>query len=223
MIRVVIADDQRLMREGLKVIFDLEEDIEVVGLAADGQEAVTLVKQHQPHVVLMDIRMPQMDGVEGAKRIQQLDPKVKVLMLTTFNDKELIIAALQNGAKGYLLKDMPSAAIIQAIHTVYRGGVVMQPDVTERILTELKQQNKQQRQTDSIQLAENKKLAELTEREKEVLSLLGLGHNNKEIAKKLFISEGTVKNYISAVIRKLELRDRTQAALFALKTGIIKE
>lgn len=217
MIRLVIADDQRLMREGLTMIFDLEDDLEVVGSAANGQEAVELVKQHHPDVVLMDIRMPVMDGVEGTKQILAIAPETKILMLTTFNDKELIFSALENGAKGYLLKDMPSEAITQAIHTVYRGGVVMQTDVTKNILHELRRQKYNQRQLEN-QYTE--KLSLLSTREKEVLSLLGQGYNNKEIAERLYISEGTAKNHISAIIRKLDLRDRTQAALFSLKAGI---
>ena len=122
MIRLVIADDQRLMREGLAMIFEFEEDFHVLGSAANGEEAVQLVQQHRPDVVLMDIRMPVMDGIEGTRRILSIAPDTKILMLTTFNDKELILSALESGAKGYLLKDMPSETIIQAIHTVYRGA-----------------------------------------------------------------------------------------------------
>jgi DNA-binding NarL/FixJ family response regulator len=222
MIRVVIADDQRLMREGLAMILELEEDLQVVGLASNGIDAIELVKQNETDVVLMDIRMPNMDGVEGTKRILSLYPHIKILMLTTFNDKELIISALESGARGYLLKDMPSKAIIQAIHSVNQGGIVMQADVKDRILAELRNQNKRQILSEAHQKTE-KKLAYLSIREKEVLGLLGLGYNNKEISAHLFISEGTAKNHISAIIRKLEIRDRTQAALFALKTGITKD
>lgn len=222
MIRIIIVDDQRLMREGLAMLIELEEDLLVVGLAANGLEAIELVNQHKPDVILMDIRMPHMDGVEGTKRILSMYPNIKILMLTTFNEKGLILAALESGAKGYLLKDMPSEAIIKAIHSVNQGSVVMQEDVTERILEELRSQSKQQILTEQHQQLENKKLTYLTIREKEVLTLLGLGYNNKEISTHLYISEGTAKNHISSIIRKLEIRDRTQAALFALKSGLIK-
>ena len=217
MIRLVIADDQRLMREGLSMILELEEDTEVVGTAANGEEALQLVQQHRPDIVLMDIRMPHVDGIEGTKRILSVAPQTKILMLTTFNDKELIISALESGAKGYLLKDMPSEAIIQAIHTVNRGGVVIQSEVTKNILSELRERQREQK---ALAAEEKRKLALLSKREREVLGLLGQGYNNKEIAEQLYISEGTVKNHLSSIIRKLELRDRTQAALFALKVGL---
>ncbi|SHE51188.1 two component transcriptional regulator, LuxR family [Seinonella peptonophila] len=217
MIRIVIADDQRLMREGLTMIFDLEQSLQVVGQASNGLEAYELVKKEKPDVVLMDIRMPVMDGVEGAKKILAEFTEVKVLMLTTFNDKELILRALEGGAKGYLLKDMPSDAIIQAIHSVNRGGVVMQSEVTKRIIDELRKHHQYQ---SKVEREEQKKISHLTIREKEVLSLLGKGYNNREIGEELFISEGTVKNHISAIIRKLDLRDRTQAAIFAIKSGL---
>lgn len=218
MIRLVIADDQRLMREGLATIFELERDLQVVGLAANGIEAMEKVQKHQPDVVLMDIQMPVMNGVEGTKQILSQYPDQKILMLTTFNDQEWIISALENGAKGYLLKDMRSEAIIQAIHTVHQGGVVMQPDVTQQILDRLQgqhQQNPKAKQDQQLQ-----RLSLLTTREKDVLRLLGMGYNNPEISAKLYISEGTVKNHISAILRKLEIRDRTQAALFALQAGM---
>lgn len=216
MIRLVIADDQRLMREGLAMIFEFEDDLEVLGSAANGEEAFTLVQQHRPDVVLMDIRMPHVDGIEGTRRILSIAPKTKILMLTTFNDRELIISALESGAKGYLLKDMPSEAIIQAIHTVHRGGIVMQSDVTRNILSELRRQQQERR---IVEKEDAEKLSLLSAREREVLELLRQGYNNKEIANQLYISEGTVKNHISAIIRKLGLRDRTQAALFAIKMG----
>lgn len=219
MVRIVIADDQRLMREGLQMIFALEDDLEVVGLAANGAEAFECVEQHHPDVVLMDIRMPYVDGIEGTRRILAKHPRTKILMLTTFKDKELILMALESGAQGYLLKDMPSEAIIQAIHSVCKGGMVMQADVTAQILDEVSKRHQQQL---AVEQEEEQKLAQLTSREKEVLKYLGLGYNNREIAGKLFISGGTVKNHISSIIRKLDVRDRTQAALFALRTGITR-
>jgi DNA-binding NarL/FixJ family response regulator len=220
MIRIIIVDDQRLMREGLSMILDLEQTLEVAALGSNGVEAIELVKQHRPDVVLMDIRMPVLDGVQGTTQILAAYPKTKILMLTTFHDKDLIISAMQSGARGYLLKDMPSEAIIQAIHSVYRGGIVMQEDVTGKIIAELAGRNQNNKIPSMQEKEERKKLKQLTNREIEVLRLLGSGFNNKEVAKKLYISEGTVKNHISSILKKLEIRDRTQAALFALKAGL---
>ncbi|MCH5585765.1 response regulator transcription factor [Shimazuella sp. AN120528] len=218
MIRIIIVDDQRLMREGLSMILELEQTIEVVALGSNGIEAKQLVKRYHPDVVLMDIRMPILDGVQGTTQILAEHPKTKILMLTTFHDKELIISAMQAGAKGYLLKDMPSDAIVQAIHSVYRGGIVMQEDVTGMIIKELTDKNK--KSENILDDAAQKRLDQLTSREKEVLGFLGCGFNNKEVASRLYISEGTVKNHLSSILKKLEIRDRTQAALFALKAGL---
>lgn len=220
MIRIIIVDDQRLMREGLSMILDLEQTIEVAALGSNGLEAQQLVEKYQPDVVLMDIRMPILDGVQGTTQILAKHPKTKILMLTTFHDRELIISAMQAGAKGYLLKDMPSDAIIQAIHSVYRGGIVMQEDVTGMIIEELANQKQTREKMSLLGEGEHEKLEQLTSREKEVLGFLGCGFNNKEVASKLFISEGTVKNHLSSILKKLEIRDRTQAALFALRAGL---
>jgi DNA-binding NarL/FixJ family response regulator len=222
MIRIIIVDDQRLMREGLSMILDLEQTLEVVALASNGVEAIELVKQHRPDVVLMDIRMPILDGVQGTTQILAAYPKTKILMLTTFHDKDLIISAMQSGARGYLLKDMPSEAIVQAIRSVYRGGIVMQEDVTGKIIAELAGRNQNNTIPSMREKEEHKKLKQLTNREIEVLRLLGSGFNNREVARKLYISEGTVKNHISSILKKLEIRDRTQAALFALKAGLVE-
>jgi DNA-binding NarL/FixJ family response regulator len=162
--------------------------------------------------------MPNINGVEGTKLISKHLPNVKVLMLTTFKDSELIFEALEEGASGYLLKDMPTDTIVQAIMTVYAGGVVLPPELTTQVLKELKRTNKLETQKNSLQAPNS--IKELTERELEVLVQLGHGCSNKEIANKLFITEGTVKNHVSNIISKLELRDRTQAAIFAVRFGI---
>ncbi|MGE8056327.1 response regulator [Bacillus mycoides] len=214
MIRIMIVDDQSLIRDGLAMILNLRPELEVVGTASDGDEVVQKVKQLQPEIILMDIRMPRMNGVEGTRLVREEFPYIKVLMLTTFSDSELIFEALEQGASGYLLKDMETDAIVQAILTVHGGGAVLPQDITAQIVKELKKTKS------VIERTPPEQLEQLTEREVEVLREVGLGLNNKEIAKKLFITEGTVKNHVSNLISKLELRDRTQAAIYAVRYGV---
>jgi DNA-binding NarL/FixJ family response regulator len=231
MIRLMVVDDQTLLRDGLKTILNLEDDLQVVGVAADGQEALEVARETRPDLILMDIRMPGVDGVEGTRLIREHLPESKVLILTTFNDSELIFDALEEGASGYLLKDMPTETIVQAIQTVHRGGVVLPPESTAQVVAELK---KAREQAASVTAPEamgagavssrsrevERLLGELTERELDVLKLLGHGKSNKEIADELVITEGTAKNHVSNLITKLELRDRTQAAIFAVRYGV---
>lgn len=216
MIRIMIVDDQSLIRDGLAMLLNLRSELEVVGTANDGDEVVRIAEQLQPEIILMDIRMPRINGVEGTRLIRERFPDMKVLMLTTFNDSELIFEALEQGASGYLLKDMETDAIVQAILTVHAGGAVLSQDITAQIVKELKR-------TKVVKISEQnqpKQVEQLTEREIDVLREIGLGLNNKEIAEKLFITEGTVKNHVSNLISKLELRDRTQAAIYAVRYGI---
>ncbi len=220
MIRVLIADDQRIMREGLATLIGLDKEIEVVGTAADGKEAYEKAVEYIPDIVLMDIRMPVVDGVEGTRLIRRHLPDVKVLILTTFEDIELIVMALEQGANGYLLKDMPSETIISAIHTIHSGGMVLQPNITTRILEAWKKIEADKSPGFPDVDPRLTLLDHLSEREREVLQLIGRGLNNKEIAIELVITEGTVKNHVSNVITKLDLRDRTQVAIFAVKQGI---
>ena len=215
MIKVLIVDDQELMRDGLATILNLRQEIDVVGVASNGKEAFEKAAQHCPDIVLMDIRMPIADGVEGTRLITTALPDTKVLMLTTFNDSALIFEALEEGASGYLLKDMPTDAIVQAIMTVQSGGMVLPRDLTAEIVKEMRKNQAANPNTEAPKM-----IYDLTERELEVLNKLGLGLNNKEIASELFISEGTVKNHVSNLISKLELRDRTQAAIFAVRYHI---
>jgi RNA polymerase sigma factor (sigma-70 family) len=215
MVRILIVDDQELMRDGLTTILDLRQEIEVSGVASNGQEAFEKAGELRPDIVLMDIRMPIASGVEGTKLITTAYPDIKVLMLTTFNDSELIFEALEEGASGYLLKDMPTDAIVQAIMTVQSGGMVLPKELTADIVREMRR-NQPAEQINTVPEI----VKDLTEREREVLQQLGLGLNNKEIAEKLYISEGTVKNHVSNLISKLELRDRTQAAIFAVRYHI---
>ncbi|MGE6377640.1 response regulator [Peribacillus muralis] len=214
MITVLIADDQSLIREGLAALLNLRPELDVIGLASDGMEAYEISLEIQPDIVLMDIRMPGTNGVEGTRLIASQLPKTKVLVLTTFQDSELIFSALEEGASGYLLKDMSADMITNAIKTVQSGGMVLPPEVTIHMLQELKR-NKETRV--NIQPAV---LRELTKREHDVLRNLGYGKSNKEIAAALSITEGTVKNHVSNIISKLELRDRTQAAVFAVRYRI---
>lgn len=214
MIRIMIVDDQSLIRDGLAMILNLRPELEVVGTASDGDEVVQKVKQLQPEIILMDIRMPRMNGVEGTRLVREKFPYIKVLMLTTFSDSELIFEALEQGASGYLLKDMETDAIAQAILTVHSGGVVLPQDITAQIIEELKKTKV------AVECNPPEQLKQLTEREVDVLRAIGLGLNNKEIAEKLFITEGTVKNHVSNLISKLELRDRTQAAIYAVRYGV---
>ncbi|NOU89717.1 response regulator [Paenibacillus sp. LMG 31460] len=219
--KILIVDDQRLMREGLATIIGLEQGMDVVGTAVDGRDAYTKALEWRPDVVLMDIRMPGMDGVEGTELILRALPETKVLVLTTFDDAELILRVLEKGVHGYLLKDMPSEAIVSAIQTVYNGGTVLQPDITATLLNELKKMSEwNPDNAHPLPINEPAQLSQLTEREKEVLALLGQGLNNKEIAGLLIITEGTVKNHVSNVIAKLGLRDRTQAAVFSVRHQI---
>ncbi|MEH7883680.1 response regulator transcription factor [Bacillus sp. JJ1609] len=215
MVNILIVDDQELMRDGLATILALRPEIDVAGVASNGQEAFEKAGQLRPDIVLMDIRMPVANGVEGTRLITSAYPDIKVLMLTTFNESALIFEALEEGASGYLLKDMPTDAIVQAIMTVQSGGMVLPKELTADIVREMK------RSQAADQISEVPEIIkELTDRELEVLNKLGLGLNNKEIAKELFISEGTVKNHVSNLISKLELRDRTQAAIFAVRYNI---
>ncbi|MBV6622323.1 MAG: response regulator transcription factor [Rivularia sp. (in: Bacteria)] len=209
MISVILVDDQHLIRQGLKTLLELEPDLEIVGEAQNGQEAVAIVEKLQPDVVLMDIRMPLMDGVAATKEIKNKFARTKILVLTTFDDDEYIKAALQNGAMGYLLKDTPSEELAVAIRAVDRGYTQLGPGIVKKLLTQFPAT------TANPSPSPPATLAELTKREKEVLSLIATGANNREIAKKLYISEGTVKNHVTNILNRLELRDRTQAAIFA--------
>ena len=209
MISVLLVDDQNLIRQGLKALLELEPDIKIAGEAENGQKAVQLVGQLQPNVVLMDIRMPVMDGVAATREIKNKFAETKILVLTTFDDDEYIKAALQNGAMGYLLKDTPSEELAVAIRAVHRGYTQLGPGIVKKLLTQFPPATVNK--PSSLPTG----LAELTKREKEVLCLIATGANNREIAQKLYISEGTVKNHVTNILNRLELRDRTQAAIFA--------
>lgn len=211
-VRVLIVDDQRLVREGLKALLEIEEGIEIVGLANGGREAIDLASQWRPNVILMDIRMPDVDGVTATRTICKADPSIRVLVLTTFDDEEYIHEALRAGATGYLLKDTPSEELTLAIKTVARGHAQLGPGIAERVFSQLTQPSKTQPNLET--------LGDLTPRELEVLRLLAQGYSNREISEALYISEGTVKNHVTNILTRLNLRDRTQAALYAKERGL---
>jgi DNA-binding NarL/FixJ family response regulator len=209
MIKVLLVDDQGLIRQGLRALLELETDLEIVGEAENGAVAINLVDQLRPDVVLMDIRMPIMDGVAATKEIQTRFPGTKVLVLTTFDDDEYVKAALNNGAMGYLLKDTPSEELAVAIRAVDKGYSQLGPGIVKKLLTQFPATPPIP--TPSVPPS----LAELTPREKEVLRLIATGASNREIAQELYISEGTVKNHVTNILNRLNLRDRTQAAILA--------
>jgi len=215
MIKVLLVDDQDILVEGLKMILGKEEDIEICGTANNGRKAYEACKWNRPDVVLMDIKMPEVNGVDATGMIKKDFPSVKVIVLTTFNDDEYIYDALKNGASGYLLKDATPAEIAGAIRTVYNGGALIQSDIAVRVLdkfSELAKGNMGKPLDPRVEL--------LTEREIEICRLIAEGKNNKEIADELYLSEGTVKNHITKVLIKLDLRDRTQLAVFTIKNDL---
>lgn len=207
--RILIADDDALIRESLTILLEIEEDMEVVGTASTGQEAFEICQREKPDIVLMDIRMPVMDGVLGTKLIKSSFKDIKVVILTTFKDDEYIKEAVKNGAEGYILKSQPSDSIIESLRAVAKGNSVFQNEVAG-VLTTMLKDNKRK---DIGQYG-------LTEKELELLKLISDGLSNKEIAGQLFLSEGTVRNYVTTLLDKLALRDRTQLAIFYLKNLI---
>lgn len=211
--RILIVDDQRLMREGIRTLLELEDDFDVVGEAGDGQAALEAFEQLRPDVVLMDIRMPALNGVEATRRLLEKHPGARVIILTTFDDDANVFEGLRAGALGYLLKDVSGAELANAIRTVMAGGALIEPSVARRIFAEFARLAPAAR---PAQLDEP-----LSEREVEVLRLVAEGLSNKEIGHKLSLAEGTVKNYVTSVLGKIGARDRTQAALRARELGLI--
>ncbi|MTI68675.1 MAG: response regulator transcription factor [Firmicutes bacterium] len=215
MIKILIADDQDILKQGLSMILGNMEDIKVCGLASNGNEAYKLCKKKKPDVVLMDIKMPALNGVEATKIIKEDFENIKIIVLTTFNDDEYIYEALKNGASGYLLKDASPEKIADAIRTVHNGGALIQSDVAVKVIDKFSKLA-----CESKSKEKDKRVKTLTKRELEICRLLAQGKNNKEIAQALFISKGTVKNHITKILTKLELRDRTQLAIFSVKNDI---
>jgi DNA-binding NarL/FixJ family response regulator len=210
-IRVLIVDDQPLARAGFKAVLEASGGIEVVAEAENGEQAVELARGHDPDVVLMDVRMPQMDGIEATRRM----PHQKVLILTTFGLDDYIIEALRAGASGFLLKDAPVEELVRAVRTVAAGDAQLSPAVTKRLLDQVA------RRLPAPVARDAGSLAELTDREREVLRLMAVGMSNAEIAAALVVSEPTVKTHVSSVLQKLGLRDRVQAVIYAYESGLI--
>jgi len=215
-ITVAVVDDQALVRSGLAMILDHQTDIEIVAEAATGEEAIDVARQHRPDVMLMDIRMPKMDGLEATSRIvEKADWPVKVLILTTFDPDEYVYKALRAGASGFVLKDIPPQELVSAVRTVAEGGALLTPSITMRLISKFSEQT-------GIDSNVSVRLDRLTTREREVLSQIARGNNNTEISENLFIGEATVKSHVSAILNKLGLRDRAQAVVFAYESGLVE-
>jgi DNA-binding NarL/FixJ family response regulator len=214
-IRILLVDDQRLMREGLRILLELEPDLQIVGEAIDGQSALDAYDELNPDVVLMDVRMPGMDGVEATWRLHERWPEARVIILTTFDDDEYVFEGLRAGARGYLLKDVSGHDLAEAIRTVAAGGALIEPSVARRVVAEFARVAPPVRPPDAG-LAEP-----LSEREVEILGLIAQGLSNREIADRLSLAQGTVKNYVTTILQKLGARDRTQAALRARELGLL--
>ena len=215
-IHVLLVDDQALFREGLETLLSVHKDIQVVGQASNGQEAVKVATKVQPDVVLMDVRMPVLDGVRATRLLKEALPQCMVIVLTTFDDDEYIFDALRAGAVGYLLKDVASAQLVEAIRAAARDESVLEPSVAAKVITEFS------RVSSMVPAEQMEGLVEpLSEREREILALIARGASNKEIASQLYIAEGTVKNHITHILGKLGVRDRTQAALKARELGLL--
>lgn len=211
-VKVLLVDDQTLFRAGLRTLLSTRAELEVVGEAGDGAEALTVAAQTRPDVVLMDLKMPVLDGVGATRKLRVQLPSCRVVALTTFEDDELVFEVLRAGAVGYLLKDAPVARLVDATLAAARGESVLQPSVASKVIAELARLGGAPRST---------ALDKLSERERDVLRLIARGASNKEIAAALFVTEGTVKNHVTSILAKLEVGDRTQAALRARELGLV--
>jgi DNA-binding NarL/FixJ family response regulator len=216
-IRVLLVDDQRLMREGLRLLIELESGLAVVGEADDGQAALEAFDSFSPDVVLMDVRMPGMDGVKATRQLRERHPNARVIILTTFDDDAYVFEGLRAGAAGYLLKDLSGNDLAQAVRTVAAGGVLIEPMVARKLVAEFA------RLSPGAPEPASSPAADLSAREREVLKLVAQGMTNREIAGRLFLAEGTVRNYVTSILEKVGARDRTQAALKAAELGILQK
>ena len=216
MITVLIADDQTLVRDGFRMILDAQEDIEVVGEAADGIEAVAKARELRPDVVLMDVRMPGRDGLEATRDVLRELPETRILILTTFDLNEYLYEAMKAGASGFLLKDIPRAQLVDGVRTVAAGDALLAPTITRRLIEQfVKRPPRSVRPLPSA-------IGTLTARELEVIKLVARGRSNTEIAAELFVSEATVKTHVAHALAKLNLRDRVQAVVFAYESGLVE-
>ncbi|WP_314415640.1 response regulator transcription factor [Streptomyces sp. DSM 40484] len=207
-IKVLLVDDHQVVRRGLRTFLEVQEDIEVVGEASDGAEGVARAEELKPDVVLMDVKMPGMDGVEALRRLRELDNPARVLVVTSFTEQRTVIPALRAGAAGYVYKDVDPDALAGAIRSVHAGHILLQPEVADALLSQ-----------EGVNYSQGRG-SSLTEREREVLGLIADGRSNREIARALVLSEKTVKTHVSNILMKLDLSDRTQAALWAVRHGV---
>lgn len=213
MLKILVVDDHQLLREGLKKILALEEDFEVIGCADNGESALAMLKKTKPDIILMDVNMPKMNGIDATFKIKQLYPAIKIIALTIHEDEEYVFELIRAGVSGYVLKDISADELIDTIKRVNKGESIIAPSITGKIINEFSKMHRK------AEMEKNR--GQLTRREKEVLVLLTEGKSNKSIAEDLFLSEKTVKNHVSNVLHKLEVEDRTQAVLYALKNGLV--
>ena len=211
-IKVLIVDDHQVVRQGLRTFLELQEDILVVGEAEDGQMAVEMVRQLYPHVVLMDLVMPRLDGISATRQVKSLGSDVKVIALTSFTEDDKVFPAIQAGASSYLLKDVSPGNLVEAIRAAYRGEARLHPAIARKLMEQVAHQPS---------LSREPQVEGLTERERDVIQLVAEGCSNQEIAKELVISEKTVKTHVSNILSKLHLEDRTQLAIYAIKKGLV--
>jgi len=212
-LKILVVDDHQLLREGLKKILALEEDFEVIGCADNGESALAMLKKTKPDIILMDVNMPKMNGIDATFKIKQLYPAIKIIALTIHEDEEYVFELIRAGVSGYVLKDISADELIDTIKRVNKGESIIAPSITGKIINEFSKMHRK------AEMEKNR--GQLTRREKEVLVLLTEGKSNKSIAEDLFLSEKTVKNHVSNVLHKLEVEDRTQAVLYALKNGLV--
>jgi len=218
MIKILIADDQELIRQSLEIVLNSRDNLEVIGVASNGQEVIRSVRSNKPDVILLDIRMPKIDGVQCTKIIKENYPDIKIIILTTFDDDEYIYNALKYGASGYLLKGVSMDGLVSAIHTVHSGKAMINPDIATKVVRLFSEMAKV---NFSIQVNQQS-VENLTKTDWKIIRQIECGASNKEIADKLRLSEGTVRNYLSIILNKLDLRDRTQLAIWAVQTGRVE-
>jgi len=227
-LRIVIVDDHQLFREGVKRILEMEDDFKVVGEGADGGEAALLAEEHKPDVLLMDINMPNINGVSAAENVITVSPTTRVIMLSIHDDEGYVYRTLRSGASGYLLKEMGTSDLVDAVRVVASGGAYIHPKVTGKLIEEFRRLSEQEGSTersfsiDESQAIDPKVIESLTRREREVLQLMAEGKSNRAIGEFLFISEKTVKNHVSSILQKLNVQDRTQAVVISIKNGWVK-
>ncbi len=217
MIKVLIADDQELIRQSLKIVLSVSQDLEVVDTVSNGAEAVKSVGIHRPDVVLMDVRMPEMDGVEATRIIKERYPQTSVIVLTTFDDDEYVFGALKNGASGYLLKGSGVSELAESIKIAYHGGAMINPNIASKVISQFSHLAK----NSTMISVDDRAVQDISKSEWPIIRSVGCGMSNKEISQALCLSEGTVRNAISSVLYKLNLRDRTQLAIWAVQSGVV--